>query len=623
MSDIMRSASLGAKPKPRMQRPSRAESAAAVAMDVRCACQFFETKSLLPERVNPVGYDTSNEFEPCMHVQAHLKDERLRTPPQSPYESAFIPTVSSTGLTTSGQSIPRSAQEIPPEFLPDHLAQQLAAENIMSSAQPFATRSVSYSNMGRLPQAQFMRQRDPSTSSLLRKRMSEDRMSATLDKNLSQLSASKDRFITQKDPSQSTILRRKSSFDRASSERPASEHNVPFTFHQSRIPNERTFYHDSNDLLRDSNMEYAQPVSSESTKVERAAPLSMESKGNRRFVMSSTENLPQQAAKIAATIQNAMGMDIDDELLQLENSRNLQDLDDLEPQQTDAEKLRLTHDRNVSDEEKVQALLSKTQTQPAIDEKENLSMVKPKRGIKNRKMTLCTVEAMEAIECPVQTKIQIQYVPKMDNTLNPSYAETSDYSDSKLFDNYQLAGTPNRTPMNQTPNVSTPDLRTNYIKQRDPSQSAFTRNRYRTPTPVTSSIEAKPNTEKLLPPAGDYPERRASEISNRFIQQKDLRLSNVLNRRRRNLSQTSLGNANEVVDSRAGAPVKMVKTISFEKNLSQPEHDHMMAISPSTRIVKGVSFEYAQSLMNQQQSVQNQNTALDSRHKMTNRPVLR
>lgn len=54
-SNIQRSSSVGAQPRPKKLFTSRAESVAAVALDVRCACQFFQTTSLLPERVNPVG----------------------------------------------------------------------------------------------------------------------------------------------------------------------------------------------------------------------------------------------------------------------------------------------------------------------------------------------------------------------------------------------------------------------------------------------------------------------------------------------------------------------------------------------------------------------------------------
>lgn len=63
MSSRLRSASLGAAPRPKKHFTSRAESAAAAALDVRCACQFFQSSSLLPERINPVGSRPSSSLD--------------------------------------------------------------------------------------------------------------------------------------------------------------------------------------------------------------------------------------------------------------------------------------------------------------------------------------------------------------------------------------------------------------------------------------------------------------------------------------------------------------------------------------------------------------------------------
>lgn len=50
-----RSSSLGAVPHKKQLARSRAQSSAATPLEVRCACQFFQCESLIPERVNPIG----------------------------------------------------------------------------------------------------------------------------------------------------------------------------------------------------------------------------------------------------------------------------------------------------------------------------------------------------------------------------------------------------------------------------------------------------------------------------------------------------------------------------------------------------------------------------------------
>lgn len=51
----VRSSSVGAYPRPKPILVSRAESAAPVAAEVRCGCQFYQSDSLLPDRINPIG----------------------------------------------------------------------------------------------------------------------------------------------------------------------------------------------------------------------------------------------------------------------------------------------------------------------------------------------------------------------------------------------------------------------------------------------------------------------------------------------------------------------------------------------------------------------------------------
>lgn len=632
MSTRLRSSSVGSKPKPRLHRTSRAESAAVLALDVRCACQFFETKSLLPERVNPVGYNAAEEFEPCVHVQARYKEPIVKTIGGA---DVGYPVTSSTSVQSpiarppSPQPPQTYADNLPLEFAPENANAENIEEDMPPSSPPLGNRSASCANMGAQPSMpQLIKQRDPSTSSLLRKRMSEERQSFSgMNKRMSQSTVSRDRIITQKDPSQSTILRKRSSasFDRAGSEVISNEHLQRYQSQPSRIPNERTFYHDSNDNMRNLNLEIDAPINEFGTPkkdVEMAAPLSMNSQGNRRFVLSSTENLSQNLyAKTSVETEPDSGIDsnfVDDP-----------------PRNTDIEKQLMRNQRrvsgqNVSDEEKVQILLSKSQTVNVVEKikmevkpnvietqqtkssesaSDGYKPTTPKRRSKMHKMQLLSANDVKKVEMPKHSKSQT--VTEVENVSRPLQAQSSEYSFSKLFDNYKSPERPER-PSSQMSNISTPDLGSNYIRQRDPSQSPFTQNRYRSihsatpsshagqalyraPTPL--SMDLKLSHDKLLPPAGDFPERRASEISNppppssQFIKQKDMRTSNILNRRRRNLSQTSLGHESD--------PLKVVKTISFEKNLSEFDDDQMSPYTDTTNDVKisqGVCFEYEKPL---------------------------
>jgi len=55
MTSRFRSSSLGAVPHQKPLSRSRAESSQAAPLEVRCACQFFQSDSLIPERINPIG----------------------------------------------------------------------------------------------------------------------------------------------------------------------------------------------------------------------------------------------------------------------------------------------------------------------------------------------------------------------------------------------------------------------------------------------------------------------------------------------------------------------------------------------------------------------------------------
>lgn len=658
MSARLRSSSVGERPRPRLHRTSRAESAAALALDVRCACQFYETKSLLPERVNPVGYNTSEEFKPCVHVQARFKD-RNTVADQTSSDVGF-PIVSPINVqSASVVSRPQStAYELPPEFAPEDLITD------SSKAISLDGRSVSCANMGaRAPT--LIKQRDLSTSSLLRKRMSEERQCLqTINKRMSKSTASRDRFITQKDPSHSTILRQKMSnraprsFGCASNEMASSAQS--FQFQQNRIPDERTFYHDSNDFIRNSNTQITSIPADDmphrlemnGRKLEIAAPLSMQSQGNRRIM---SEHLPQSSDSYMTTsVETQPDSGIESNFV--EDS----------PKENEFE--RRLSDQNVSDEEKMHILL-KSQEANMLDR--NAFEVKPtpkpriKHSVKSpspnlvaisddpstrsplkpmytrQSLQLMKVEDVETIEMPMISaeKVQIQYVAKFDSTLRPQEAQTNEYSYSKIFDNYK-SSKPTPTP---SINISTPDLGPEYAKQRDPSQSPLLQNRYRgmnTSTPTSQSVMSH---EKLLPPAGDFPERRASEINppnfsshdehqsmsqqaiiqstnSQYMRQKDVRASTIFNRRRRNLSQTSLGQEITMFDINS-QPIKVTKTISFERDLAQTQN--LDNISPYTdigvKIAKGVSFEFDK----QQHSNQNECNTLEFSNSSANRRPLR
>lgn len=590
MSSRLRSSSVGCRPRPRLHRSSRAESAAALALDVRCACQYYETNSLLPERVNPVGYNAAQEFEPCIHIHARmieLQQQQQQQQREEEEQQSFLPTITPNQQQTNMVvTQPHSkVYEIPPEFAPENQYIDNLMVNKCTDIDENA-RSVSCANIGntRSSTPQFMKQRDPSTSSLLRKRMSEDRRGST---------NSRDRFISQRDPSESAILRRKmsnqssGSFDQASNEMMSTERiHQPYQFHTSRIPNERTFYRDSNELARAANVDVGdatesplqQQSSATQTAVEMATPLSMQAQGNRRFVLSSKENIPHQQidAYMKTSVETEPDSGIDSNYVDEPQPRN----------------------RNVSDEEKVQILLSKSN---------NLNAENTNPAKQHQNLQLMNKEDVE-MEMPVRKQLQYQYIARTDNTLRPQEAQTSEYSYSKIFDNYKSS----QSSLAQGSNISTPDLRMNYAKQRDPSQSPFIQNRYKTKmhdtttecmnNPISMEMKATMH-DKLLPSAGELPERRASDVfcapppkpdaGPAYIRQKDLRTSNVLNRRRRNLSQTSLGHDIEMAAS-IGQPTKVTKTISFEKNLSNNNDSDQ--ISPFTgagiTITKGVSFEY-------------------------------
>lgn len=74
MSSRFRSSSLGAVPHKKPLSRSRAASNQPAPLEVRCACQFFQSDSLIPERINPIGSrppSSIGNFEKPINTSKH------------------------------------------------------------------------------------------------------------------------------------------------------------------------------------------------------------------------------------------------------------------------------------------------------------------------------------------------------------------------------------------------------------------------------------------------------------------------------------------------------------------------------------------------------------------------
>lgn len=669
-SSRVRSSSVGARPRPRILRPSRAESAAAVALDVRCACQFFQSQSLLPERVNPVGHMNLDEFEICPKHAPPL------TSRVSGGESDFGSGKRVERNFTSISSIthqPMNTISGPSRLIqPDHQSNFNAihlphdlhlntADDRSNLRERHASASVLPTTTNRMATDEnhpsYLRQRDPSQSSLVRRRMSEDRQSGSgsgqLNRTLSQSSnvSAGARFITQKDPTQSAILKRKmynkpsTSLDAATNAKKANSSDQwcmrtqPLCIPQNRINSERMFYRDSTEPVRIEPQREREPTplppKPAASSPSSAQIISNRINSERTFYRDTAEPVrmvPQRereptplpprhtasplSAQIISNRPHMLDANVehkrDEKGNSTEHRRPI-----VEPVISADHSFKRDEEWDIEIKEKNAANAKKMPEQPkqenilkmlemTIDRDDDPSngSMEPRKlssSPEKHKMVLTRHEVHQTIALPKQ--IQIQHVASFDSTLYPLHpmeADTSEYTHSKILDNYRstnelnrripnelhsfaaheieyvqqpnaIGGVPNVHHKNNNRNVSTPDLHLNYIKQRDPSLSRFTRERYapKASTPFAST-ENRPNESRLLPPAGDFPVRRASEqvaADTNVIQQKDLRTSKLLERRRRNLSQTSLrdGNSEQLVAAASyNSPVKMVKTVSFE-----------------------------------------------------------
>lgn len=76
MSKRIRSASVGAAPCVKPLARSRVESSQPALLEVRCACQYFQSDSLIPERINPVG--TSRPTSPAGFYTSNISTNGSR-----------------------------------------------------------------------------------------------------------------------------------------------------------------------------------------------------------------------------------------------------------------------------------------------------------------------------------------------------------------------------------------------------------------------------------------------------------------------------------------------------------------------------------------------------------------
>uniref|UniRef100_A0A2A4JUU9 Titin n=1 Tax=Heliothis virescens TaxID=7102 RepID=A0A2A4JUU9_HELVI len=81
MTTLRRWTSEGGTPIERPVRPTREGSAQIFTPDVRCACQFFQCDSLLPERVNPVGTRPTSRASNFISYESDHEYEIIEKPP--------------------------------------------------------------------------------------------------------------------------------------------------------------------------------------------------------------------------------------------------------------------------------------------------------------------------------------------------------------------------------------------------------------------------------------------------------------------------------------------------------------------------------------------------------------
>lgn len=653
-SSNLRSSSVGAAPRPRLHRPSRAESAAALALDVRCACQFFQTTSLMPERVNPVGFrppssigsyvpqhfmdnthslieehDMSCEYFEQKDINLPNEDFRFGPVGHTDYYAESVTSRPSSPSHTEEYREPDGPLTM---MIPENLAQQsfhspelsnqnmtdtlTETEHFIKQKDPNTSIVLKRRSSSRTSADRLAKQRDPSSSSILRKRMNLSK--TNLGDNAENIesynqtgnvdhtdfndheSSSNDRFLHQRDPSQSSILRRKMLIAQQTPPilplpNPYYMPNTSAVTLASQLPAMDQDNYTSDDPYRNKGSDRKSRLDDMLTRkskanqpeVEQNPPqttnplaLSLVSSRSTRYIQRSVENIPVKFADSEKSI---------DRLSSIENIPSVNKRD-LSPNTVN--KLPEKQSINVN---KIQSVAT-----PVAIKNEDFKKVTESEPVLKRKDD---VEMMKAPSHQAQ-RLSIQSFSIKPQTIKRSLESfgsneeqplASEYIQSKVFENYDFSTKNISRPRERTTspvqiqrNISPSnekaladshdtheDNKPTYIKQRDPSTSSFTRNRYKTPEPsILLTVEATPpsaNDIKSLPSAGDFPERRASEQCT-MIKQKDLTTSTLLNRRRRNLSQTNLNVHNDSL-SPISAGGKIVKTVSFEFDkqlLSEP-----------------------------------------------------
>lgn len=185
---------MGATPRPKKHFTSRAESAAVAALDVRCACQFFQSESLLPERVNPVGSRPSSSqgyySRPISPDLAHHVFEPDYVDPESQRKFSFgvvgsidhysFPTLSDV-VADGDKSALNNGQQ---NFLSSSVDHDVSNKTMDTLRQKDPSQSVLLRRRSESTQKNLEnsgRQRDPSTSSILRRRLSDALLQKRMD----------------------------------------------------------------------------------------------------------------------------------------------------------------------------------------------------------------------------------------------------------------------------------------------------------------------------------------------------------------------------------------------------------------------------------------------------------
>lgn len=255
MSSNIRSSSVGAQPRPKKLFTSRAESVAAAALDVRCACQFFQTTSLLPERVNPVGSRPTSSLgyssrpqSRCLEHDQHIFEPDLQrnNRPTNELEQlqddlgssfSFGEVIGDTDYYA--ESVISSRPNSPTLRQQPHDHQHYPSDEENASPLNFPGSQLS---LDATINPRPLQQKDPSKSVLLQRRTSQ-MSSEHLPARVAQIDPSKSVLlqrrasqrstesvaIKQRDPSTSSLLRKRMSLSRQLPE-PGQFTETPYSF---------------------------------------------------------------------------------------------------------------------------------------------------------------------------------------------------------------------------------------------------------------------------------------------------------------------------------------------------------------------------------------------------------